>query len=90
MIQCSRVGCKENAEFQVYVLLRAPGDYGYPPMRMKIGNMCVCEKHKIDVKLDSVVSEEGWERVCDFFRASGTVEPEKSLCDVEFEEVEQF
>jgi hypothetical protein len=87
-MECCRVGCFDRAEYQVYVLLKAPGDYGYPPLRMMIGNFCVCEKHKADVKVESVVNEQGWGMLCELFRRSGTVEPERALCQVEFEELE--
>ena len=89
-MDCCRVGCYNKAEFQVIVLLKAPGDYGYPPMRMIISNFGVCAKHKDDVKLESVVNDQGWERIFQLFRDMGAVEPEKALCHIAFEELQEL
>lgn len=81
--KCHSIGCKNEAKWQVLLKLFAPLDYKAPPAVAEI-TLFVCDECKKDVKVDDLVSDEGWAMIEEGFAKAGKMLPVRDCTQVDF------
>jgi hypothetical protein len=85
-IICDEVGCLKTARYIPILLLFAP--LGDEPAEAQM-EMGFCTEHKADVKVEDLVTDEGWTKLCEMFKLNGILPPARERTEVKWLEVSQ-
>jgi hypothetical protein len=91
MYKCNRAGCKNNAEFQIEVLIWALCMPTYDRhsgncLRLMTG-VLVCEEHKAQTKVDDVLTSEVKTRIVSAVSEVGRADPDFLNAELEWVEL---
>lgn len=79
---CAREGCANSALYLPVLLLRPKG-YTGAPIESAI-DLSVCATHAIEMRVEHVMGDEGFARLCEAIRSRGLAEPDRASTQLAF------
>ena len=84
---CDRVGCGNEAKYNVRIQIRSHPYRGYRGAAISDPVVHVCEDHK-DVQWQDVVTPDGWVAILKEFHRMGKAEPKRKYSDIVVEPID--
>lgn len=79
-MKCQRIGCDKSALWRP-VLLVTPDGAHYAEGHL---NLVVCGDHKMQIKAEDLITDEGWKMIVAGLLVSGKAEPKRELTKVKW------